>query len=310
MSVRVKLATRPGELRDLFRVRHEVFVEEEGYLEPQGGRIVDFYDALPTTSNLVAVVDGEVVGGFRITLDSEAGMPSDGAFDFREVLPGHATLASGSMLCVKRDSRIVGRLVKGLFRMLFYRAHAIGCTHLCGPLNPRIRGLVEQIGMKAVADEFVDSKGLPTVPMVADLSHLSRDFDDFVKRQDVGLWLDTFERAFFEDGEAIVSEGEAGEDAFLIVEGGAEALAAGEPVATAAVVQGFQRGDVLGELALLTSRPRSTTVRAVGPTDAMVLSRADFQRQLESDPELAMSLLRSLGDRFHDAVRHRGETPR
>ncbi|MBX2799695.1 MAG: cyclic nucleotide-binding domain-containing protein [Myxococcales bacterium] len=303
MSVRVKLAVDPVELRDLMRVRHEVFVEEEGYMTPSdSGMIVDFFDAVSTTSNLIALVDGQVVGGSRITVDSDAGLPSDAAFDFRTVLPEGARLASGSMMCVKQGSRRLGRLVQGLFRMMFYRAHASGCTHLCGPLNPKIRPFVERIGMVAVGDEFVDGKGLPTVPMVADLSKLSPSFQAFVQRQDVSVWLDTFERAFYEDGDVIIAEGERGDESFLLVEGTAEALRPGLPIAAADVVQTFARGDEFGELALLTDRPRSTTVRAVGKTDAMVLRRSDFHRQLEENTPITMKLLQSMGNRFHDAV--------
>lgn len=302
MSVHVKLATDPVELRDLMRVRHSVFVEEEGYMAHDGDMIVDFYDSLPTTSNLIAVVDGEVAGGSRITFDSGAGLPSDGAFDFRTVLPSDVRLASGSMMCVAQAHRRSGRLVQGLFRMMFYRAYAAGCTHLCGPLNPRIRSTVERIGMRAVGDQFTDAKGLPTVPMVADLHNLSPAFQSFMERQDVALWLDSFERAFFEDGEVIMEQGEPGGAAYLIVEGGAEALRPGRPPGNADVVQRFGRGEVFGELALLTDRPRSATVRAAGPTDAMVLRRDDFRRQLRADSTLAMALLQSMGNRFHDAV--------
>jgi len=304
VSVRIKLAETAGEVREVMRVRHQVFVEEEGYLQDQGGMIVDFYDALPTTSNLVAVADGRVVGSTRITLDTEdAGMPSDQSFDFRAVVPEGARLASGSMLCVLRDARMVGRLVQGLMRMMFYRAYASGCTHICGPMNPKIRGFVEKIGMEAVGDAYTDAKGLPTLPMVGDLSRLSPEFQTFMERQDVAAWLDTFERAFFEHGDLIVEEDAHGDEAFLVVEGEAEALRPGQPVDQAEVVQRFSRGQVLGELALLTRRPRSATVRAVGATDAMVLRRSDFQRQLESNHELALALLHSMGDRFHDAVR-------
>lgn len=304
VAVRIKLAAEPVELRDLMRVRHEVFVTQEGYLPPRDDMIFDFYDTLPTTSNLIAVVDGDVVGGSRITVDSDAGMPPDGSFDFREVVPADARLASGGMLCVTQECREVRRLLGGLFKMMFYRAAVTGCTHLCGLLNPRIRSLVESIGMVAVGDEFVDRQGLPSVPMIADLGQLSPSLQSFIHRQDVAAWLDTFERAFFEDGELIVREGQAGDESFLVVEGAAEALAPGLPVDEAPVVQRFERGTEFGELALLTDRPRSTTVRAVGLTDVMVLRRADFRRQLQTDHELALELLQSMGNRFHDAVRH------
>jgi len=310
VSARVKVAESPGEVRDVMRIRHRVFVGEEGYLPDQGGMIVDFYDALPTTTNLVAVSGRRVVGSARITVDSEAGMPADLSFDFRGVAPDGARLASGSMLCVGRESRIVGRLVQGLMRMMFYRAWAMGCTHVCGPMNPKIRAFVERIGMVAVGEPFVDAKGLPTLPMIADLSALAPAFQSFVERQDFSAWMDTFEREFYEDGDVIVREGDPGDEAFLLVEGRAAALRPGQPLETAEVVQTFARGDVFGELALLTQRPRSATVRAIGEADAMVLRRRDFVRQLEANHDLAMALLRSMGDRFHDAVRgQRREEP-
>ncbi|MEM6931923.1 MAG: GNAT family N-acyltransferase, partial [Myxococcota bacterium] len=144
MSVRIKLAEAPLEVHDILRVRHDVFVEEEGYLPPQdAGLLVDHYDALPTTTNLVATVDGNVVGGMRLTLSSDAGMPTDAVFDFTTVTPLDACLAAGGMLCVRREARMVDRLVTGLLQMIMYRAWASGCTHICGAMNPRIRTFVE-----------------------------------------------------------------------------------------------------------------------------------------------------------------------
>ncbi|MEO0602782.1 MAG: cyclic nucleotide-binding domain-containing protein [Myxococcota bacterium] len=304
MGIRVKLATTPDDLKSLTEVRHRVFVDEDGYLAPQGGRIVDFYDVLPTTSNVIALVNDEVVGGCRLTVDSTVGMPSDRFFDFRPHLPEGARPASGSMMCVLRSARMAPRLIQGILKMLFYRAYAAGCTHLVAPLNPRIRPILMRVGMKPVGEVFVDEKGLETLPMVADLADLSRGFNQFMQRQDVELWLDSFERAFFEDGEPILQEGTPGDEAFLLVGGRAEAVAT-DASGRVEVLQPFEIGDVFGELALLTERPRSATVRSIGATDAMVLRRADFHRQLETVPHLATTLLRDVGDRFHEAIRNR-----
>ena len=301
MRVRVKVASTPGEIRSLLETRHQVFVEEDRYLPPQGGTIVDLYDALPSTENLIAVADGEVCGGVRVTVDNEAGMPADAFFDFRRLLPADARLASCSMLCLKRSTRGVGRLLVGMLRMCVYWSCARRLTHLCAPVNPKVAPLLRRIGLVPVGEEFVDPKGLPTLPMVLDLSNLSRDFADFVRRQDVGLWMDSFERAFFSAGDVIVRGGERGTEAYLLVDGAAEALEPGaEPGGP--VVQRFAPGQVFGELALLTERPRSTTVVASEAADVMVLNREQFERQIVSNPDLTLALMRSLGERFHDAV--------
>lgn len=303
MSIRVKLASTPEEVRALLEVRHTVFVEEEGYLAPQGGAIVDLYDPLPTTVNLVALSGGAVGGGLRITVDSAAGMPADQFFDYRSVLPPDARAASCSMLCLRRSVRgqSGGRIIMGMLQMCIYWCHARGLTHLCCPINPRIARLMKPIGLEPVGEEFTDGKGLPTLPMLLDMAKLGRSYADFVERQDVGLWMDSFEREFYRPGEAIIRGGEVGREAYLVVDGGAAAVAHGTDV-DGPVVQRFAPGDVFGELALLTDLPRSTTVVAKEPTDVMVIGRANFERQVSSNPELALSMMSSIGERFHHAV--------
>lgn len=303
MGIRVKPASSAEEIRALLEARHAVFASEEGYLEDRGGVIVDLFDALPTTTNLMAVVDGMVEGGVRLTADSAAGLPADAFFDFRSQLPAGAIAASVSMLCLRRKVRGAARLIDGMLQMCTYWAHARGVSHLLCPINPKIEGLVRSIGLERVGEPFVDTKGLPTLPMVLDMTRLSARHTAFIERQDLGLWMDSFERAFFTKGEAIVTEGEPGQDAFLIVQGTAAAVApgSGDP-STAPVVQRFRPGTVFGELALLAERPRSTTVIATELTDAMVISRAQFEGQVAKSPSLALTMMRSIGERFHDAV--------
>src|SRR5260370_7246565 len=90
MTIRVKLAQTTNELDQLFRVRHRVFVEEDGYMpERPGRRIYDHFDAFPTTANVIAIADGRVVGGVRFTEPSSAASPPDAPFDFVPHLPPH-----------------------------------------------------------------------------------------------------------------------------------------------------------------------------------------------------------------------------
>ena len=50
------------------------------------------------------------------------------------------------------------------------------------------------------------------------------------------------------------------------------------------------RGDALGELALLTSSPRSASARAARDTDLVAIDRDDFERLLEETPEVSRLL--------------------
>src|SRR5262249_4426175 len=59
----------------------------------------------------------------------------------------------------------------------------------------------------------------------------------------------------------------------------------------------LRRGDVIGELALLTSEPRSATVVARLPTTVLELKRADFFTLLERYPVVLGNLVHILGHR-------------
>lgn len=57
-------------------------------------------------------------------------------------------------------------------------------------------------------------------------------------------------------------------------------------------------GSFFGELALLDGGPRSASVVALEPVEALTLDRAPFIATLEGHPEVAGSLLAVLGDRL------------
>ncbi len=306
MSVRVKLATAPEEIRALMGVRHHVYVEEYKDLPAltpalTSGAIVDLYDALPTTEHLIAVGPGGILGGVRVTRDSAGGMPGDGYFDFRALLPAGAHLAACSMLCLRSSNRSGARILRGLIRMCVHWAAAKSMTYLCAPMSPRFAPILRQIGFGAVGETFVDRKGLATVPMVLDLSSHSDEYALLVRRPDAKLWLDGFERAIFEEGDLITQRGEAGDEAFIVMEGSADVVAYGaEPGGP--IVRTFGPGDLFGELSLLSDRPRSATVVAAEPMDVMVLSRREYERQMVENPALTIGLMRTIGNRFHETI--------
>jgi CRP-like cAMP-binding protein len=67
-----------------------------------------------------------------------------------------------------------------------------------------------------------------------------------------------------------MNEGEPGERYYVIREGEAEATAGGR------VLNRLKKGDGFGEIALLTGRPRTATVRAVTDLVLAALGRREF----------------------------------
>jgi CRP-like cAMP-binding protein len=56
-------------------------------------------------------------------------------------------------------------------------------------------------------------------------------------------------------------------------------------------------GDFFGELAILTDHPRSARVRAKTPVRCLAISRTDFAKLLEEEPEMAVAMLPKLAER-------------
>jgi CRP/FNR family cyclic AMP-dependent transcriptional regulator len=66
-------------------------------------------------------------------------------------------------------------------------------------------------------------------------------------------------------------------------------------------------GDLLGELSALDGEPRSASVEAIEPVEALAIPASDFRSYLISHPEVALLLLRMLSRRLRDADRKRVE---
>jgi CRP-like cAMP-binding protein len=103
----------------------------------------------------------------------------------------------------------------------------------------------------------------------------------------------TAERAV-DAGNVIVREGDAGDEFFVIADGGAEVTRDGRPIAK------LGAGDYFGELALLDPAPRDATVTASAPSNLLVLSRDAFRSALDELPALRDAMLQGMARRIHD----------
>lgn len=103
-------------------------------------------------------------------------------------------------------------------------------------------------------------------------------------------------RVTFGAGDVILTEGEDGDTAFLLVSGKVEVvLGTGAKAKTVATLRG---GEVFGEMSLLEPGPRSATVRALDRTVCVVTSYADFMSSMQEDPEKAVVFMRTLVTRL------------
>ena len=101
----------------------------------------------------------------------------------------------------------------------------------------------------------------------------------------------------FSPGEAIVRMGEPGTSLYVIRSGRVNVVreqASGNSV----VLATFGPGEFFGELSIFDGQRRSASVIAVEPTETVALGRYDVVRVVTHNPQIGLSLLKSLSTRL------------
>lgn len=96
----------------------------------------------------------------------------------------------------------------------------------------------------------------------------------------------------FNAGDTIISEGEEGDSAFLVVSGSVE-ITIGEGAKTRTLGT-LEAGEVFGEMSLIEPGPRSATVRAVTDTECVATSYDEFIASIQENPERAVVFMKTL----------------
>ena len=93
-------------------------------------------------------------------------------------------------------------------------------------------------------------------------------------------------------GRTLIREGGRARELFVLLEGEAKVARNGRRVAT------IYSGDFVGEIALVTGVPRTTTVTTETPVRMLVLTQRDFQRLVREQPSIARKMLEALAARL------------
>lgn len=99
----------------------------------------------------------------------------------------------------------------------------------------------------------------------------------------------------YDQGAVIVKEGEYSKEGYIIRKGFVEVFRTGPPEQ---VLGRLGPGDIFGEMAMLTSRPRSASVRAAESIELDVIQPGDAHGIVRRHPELAAALLQVLVERL------------
>ena len=90
-------------------------------------------------------------------------------------------------------------------------------------------------------------------------------------------------------GEVLMKQGEPGDSAYVVIDGGFEIQKQSGPSVIKIDVR--KPGEVIGEMALLSNAPRSATVVAACDSEALCISQEAFENLLSTNPSATMAVL-------------------
>ncbi|MFC3350523.1 Crp/Fnr family transcriptional regulator [Streptomyces echinoruber] len=103
----------------------------------------------------------------------------------------------------------------------------------------------------------------------------------------------------------LMTEGDRSSHVVIILRGWVTVSVAMDRGATRLILGLRGPGELLGEMAALDRHPRSATVRALGPTEAQVISGDAFRRYLALHPRVSGLVIRQLAFRLRSADQER-----
>ena len=93
-------------------------------------------------------------------------------------------------------------------------------------------------------------------------------------------------------GDTVFRQGDAGDAAYVVLDGKVELRVAGRLVETVGP------GGILGEMALIDQAPRVATATARGECDLLPISQAKFMAMIQKTPHFALQIMKVMAARL------------
>lgn len=319
VTVRIKVAQNAKELEDVFRLRYEVYVNEEGYFpDMQLSRelIVDRFDAVPAVANIIAYYDGEPVGTLRLNMDSELGLPPEEHYSFQPFRDrvgeewsrrgcGVPRVGSAGMLAIRKAWRKRRDVIRAMFKTAASVGHAWRATHVVATVNAKTAGMYQRMEFESLDEkQWIEEIGEHIVPMASSLDAFYRwAFRELLVTNKTMLeyFSGRFQRLVIGPNETIFRRGDEAREAFIIDAGTvriSRRIGHDQEQLTLATLG---CGALFGELSLVDTKARSADAVTLTDAELIVLDRDDFLDQLQRQPQRMHEILKIFAARLRQA---------
>ncbi len=124
--------------------------------------------------------------------------------------------------------------------------------------------------------------------------------------QSIRALIDYLRLEKFPERTAIIRQNEPGTHLFVLIKGEVSVVKA-DSNGRESVLARLRKGDVFGEMSLITGDPCSATIRTVTPISALTIAKSDFERLLERQPSLNIYFNKLLAQRLRKTNTHMEE---
>jgi len=109
---------------------------------------------------------------------------------------------------------------------------------------------------------------------------------------DLGAIAEVAQERSFTEGEVLASEGELGDELLIVASGTVRVETGGAEIARRG------RGEVVGEMSLITGGPRMASLVADGDVRAIRIGRREFESMIHDRPDIGIGVMRVLAHRL------------
>ena len=110
----------------------------------------------------------------------------------------------------------------------------------------------------------------------------------------------TSERLRFRSGQSLFKQGDFGDAAYVILDGEVDVLV--QAPQGLVKVAGLDRGEIVGEIAVLCDVPRTATVTATTPLETLKISKENFFQLIQQFPQIGLEVMNELAGRLHQTT--------
>jgi CRP-like cAMP-binding protein/predicted GNAT family N-acyltransferase len=313
VTINIKIARSAKEIDDVFRLRYDVYVKEEGlygnaYDAHQ--RIIDQFDVVPGAANIIAYNGDEPIATIRINGDTDIGLPLDGLYDYSSYRSSElakdpvSTFGCAGMLAIKAKWRNKRKVIYALLKTAIGIGADWGSSHVLLSIRKETLSMYGRIGFEAVGEEkWIEEIQAHIVPMAALYSTVHTWAFGDLSNKLTPFWVKNLgkisERILLEPSEILFKEHDVADDAYAI-DNGWMSISKHDTQDHELVLANLSQGELFGELALLEGGERSATATALTSTELIVIEKAKLLEETKKDPAQLLELLQYFAKRVRE----------